>query len=558
MGLNRRPVRTMLVAGLILQPLAVLARHGSNLHQDQRALVLDQDTAMLPAEPKRVAIIGAGAAGSSAAFFLRDFAAEAHIPISISVFERSPYIGGRSTTVNVYGAPDEPVELGASIFVQVNQILVNASRRFELETQDASDRVPPGYKGPTLGIWNGAEFVFTQSANGGWWDTAKLFMRYGLSPLMALRAKDKSIGKFLTMYNPPIFPWEDLGDQIQALGLIEDVSVTGEQLLRSKGVGDLFAQELVQASTRVNYAQNLGAIHGLEALVCLATDGAVSIKGGNWQIFSRLARSSGAKIHLNTTVTRLSREKSGKYLLQATSTPKSSEAAKDLKDEFNEVLIAAPLQFTDLKIDSPLQHAPDEIPYVKLHVTLFASRHKLAPSAFNLPPDEPVPLVVLTTLHPSEKPGSKPTYAGKAGFFSISMLKPIMNPSTGTTEYLYKIFSPEPVSDDFFSKILDIPRPKSGDSYSREDISWLHRKIWHSYPVEYPRVTFEKLQLAPGIWYSSGIESFISTMETSALSGMNIAKLIVNRWSGEATSGNSSFSAAGPDAQGPLMPKAKL
>jgi prenylcysteine oxidase/farnesylcysteine lyase len=41
-------------------------------------------------------------------------------------------------------------------------------------------------------------------------------------------------------------------------------------------------------------------------------------------------------------------------------------------------------------------------------------------------------------------------------------------------------------------------------------------------------VTFEELELAPGFYYTSGIESFISTMETSALMGMNVAQLIVN------------------------------
>lgn len=52
--------------------------------------------------------------------------------------------------------------------------------------------------------------------------------------------------------------------------------------------------------------------------------------------------------------------------------------------------------------------------------------------------------------------------------------------------------------------------------------------MWKSYPYEYPRVTFEELELAPGFYYTSGIESFISTMETSALMGMNVAQLIVN------------------------------
>lgn len=41
-------------------------------------------------------------------------------------------------------------------------------------------------------------------------------------------------------------------------------------------------------------------------------------------------------------------------------------------------------------------------------------------------------------------------------------------------------------------------------------------------------MTFEELELARGFYYTSGIESFISTMETSALMGMNVAQLIVD------------------------------
>lgn len=66
------------------------------------------------------------------------------------------------------------------------------------------------------------------------------------------------------------------------------------------------------------------------------------------------------------------------------------------------------------------------------------------------------------------------------------------------------------------------------NSSSRDGLSWYYPHVWQSYPYEYPRVTFEDLELAPGFYYTSGIESFISTMETSALMGMNVAQLIVN------------------------------
>lgn len=59
-------------------------------------------------------------------------------------------------------------------------------------------------------------------------------------------------------------------------------------------------------------------------------------------------------------------------------------------------------------------------------------------------------------------------------------------------------------------------------------VSWYYHHVWKSYPFEYPRVTFEELELARGFYYTSGIESFISTMETSALMGMNVAQLVID------------------------------
>lgn len=63
---------------------------------------------------------------------------------------------------------------------------------------------------------------------------------------------------------------------------------------------------------------------------------------------------------------------------------------------------------------------------------------------------------------------------------------------------------------------------------SGDAISWYYPHVWNSYPYEYPRVTFEDPELARGFYYTSGIESFISTMETSSLMGMNVAQLVVD------------------------------
>lgn len=162
-----------------------------------------------------------------------------------------------------------------------------------------------------------------------------------------------------------------------------------------------------------------------------------------------------------------------------------------------------------------------------------------------------MPTTILTTLPPDEIPATPEDGAGSPGFFSISTLRSVINPVTLEKEYLYKIFSPKAVTPDFLSKLLNssstsshlfiknitlcchanssssVPATFTGANSS---ITWYYPHVWHSYPYELPRVTFEDSELARGFYYTSGIESFISTMETSALMGMNVARLIVNEY----------------------------
>lgn len=286
---------------------------------------------------------------------------------------------------------------------------------------------------------------------------------------------------------------------------------------------------LTEYSTRVNYASNLAYIHGLETMVCMATNGAMQIDGGNWRIFASMLKSSPTiTTHLHTTVSRVSKQNDGTYHV----------TINDTTSTFDEVILAAPLQFTNLTIDPAPKHTPDAIPYVELHVTLFASLFKLDPSAFKLAPGEAVPQYVLTTLPPSENP--RDGHPGSPDFYSISMHYTSLNrrASPPRQEFIYKIFSVKPVTAKDLTYLL-------GHSVSEADadgenlngaVSWVHRKIWHSYPREYPRVTFEEIKLDGengALWYTSGIESFISTMETSALSGKNVARLIANKWATE-------------------------
>ncbi|ELR03819.1 hypothetical protein GMDG_01348 [Pseudogymnoascus destructans 20631-21] len=367
------------------------------------------------------------------------------IDVNITVFERSSYVGGRSTTVNAYNDPGHPVELGASIFVSVNEILMNATKESGLDLNPLADEE----QHETIGIWNGEKF-------------------YGMSPILANKLMKATVAKFLKLYQPPFFPFRSLSERVVELDLISATGVTGDQLLVSNSVYPPFTTDIIQAFTRINYLQNLGVIHGLETMVSMATDGATQVKGGNWQMFDRMLNASGATVYLDTAVSSLEKN-SARYTL----TSKPAKAARNAvasEQKFDSVVIAAPFQYSGLKLSEDLvEKTPDEIPY----------------------PGDVVPTTVYTTLSPSDDPTSRTDIVGKAGFFSV------------------------------------IPEVESLLASPNDDITWFYPHVWNSYPYEYPRVAFEDIELARGLYYTAGIESFISTMETSALMGKNVAQLLV-------------------------------
>ncbi len=479
----------------------------SNLQQQP----IQMSSATQPLDPPtdvrahRVAIIGAGAAGSSTAYHLQQYAANATIPLDITIFETSSRIGGRTTTVNALDDPRYPAELGASIFASVNHILVDAVVDLDLQTLEAGAERPSKSK-YEIGIWDGEEFVYkSMNDDLGFLNMVKLFWRYGLAPLKTQSLMKSTVARFLKMYDEPEFPWKSLTDVATRVGLLGTTASTGWQFLKKNGVREKFGREIIQASTRVNYGQNLGLIHGLETMVCMATDGAMAVEGGNWRIFDGMVKKSRASLRLNASVEEITRLEEGGYQLFILK-KESQGVSAQTEDRFDSVILAAPFQDSGIKVSPALPHQPDEIPYVTLYVTLLTSPHRLSPKFFSTPASpladqdyDSIPEMVITTLPADLDLGSSPEGVGPTKFWSVSTLRSIT--VNGSTQYLYKIFTPKPTNAMFLSRLLDFSLEAKADDndgidkVDRRHISWSYEKVWHSYPYEYPRVTFEDLNL---------------------------------------------------------------
>ena len=441
----------------------------------------------------------------------------------------------------MYDDPSEPVELGAGIFVEANRILYNAAKEFGLELVGGPRneiRRPGGVNAPEFGVWNGEKFVYMHDGQNQWWDLSKLMWRYGiLAPMRTDRLVKATIGRFLRLYDEWL-SYESLTDAADRLGLTALTSVSGGQLLKSHSIGDKFANEIVQAGTRVNYAQNISYIHGLESMVSMAGSGAMSVRGGNWQIFAKMLQMSSAEINLDSEVITLERTEDGLWKLEINQ--RSIDGIVEVKSEtFDSVVIASPFQYAGLEIEPAPSRTPIPVPYVELHVTLFTSPHELSANAFKLSTADIVPNTILTTL-PSSSNGQHPLNDGEPDssdeidFFSISTLRSVYNQHLKQNEYLYKIFSASRFSDTHLCQILGLSQEPLSTSERCGDISsivtWKYEKTWNAYPYEYPRHNFEPHWLADNLWYTGGMDSFISTMETNALMGRKVGHALVERW----------------------------
>jgi prenylcysteine oxidase/farnesylcysteine lyase len=179
-----------------------------------QAIIAEQQAAKIT---PRIAVIGAGAGGSSAAFWISKAKERSNIDVEVDVYERASYIGGRecsciksshgllvthhellgSTVVYPYDdSTYAPIELGASIFVDANKNMMRASKEFNLSLSDFGDEFAD------TGIWDGSKFPFVVSVATGfgsditldavlqmdnssysksWWTSLKILWRYGYS-----------------------------------------------------------------------------------------------------------------------------------------------------------------------------------------------------------------------------------------------------------------------------------------------------------------------------------------------------------------------------------------
>ncbi|CDO76404.1 hypothetical protein BN946_scf184937.g18 [Trametes cinnabarina] len=460
--------------------------------------------------PIRIAIIGAGAAGSSAAFWIARGKERCGLDVEIDLYDKNPYIGGRSIVVFPYGDESlEPAELGASIFIQNNRNLWRAVDEFGLSRTGFDEGVDD-----TMGIWDGKEFVLTTSGGGllsDWLSKIKILWRYGWkAPTRTQNLVDTMVDRFLPLYSPAPPQWSNISSAVSALGWTEAVAETTAEYFDLHDIDKRWTRELVEAATRVNFGQNVDKIHALGGLISLAPTGASSVKGGNFQIFEHFVANSTASVYLNTTVKSISHySPAGPWVVES--------SAFDKPRLYRSVILAAPFHQTNINFKASLAPVPQQ-PYVHLHVTLLSTASP-APNAtyFNLAKGSKAPTSILTTYDGVRaRGGPEPDFnslsyhgvvQGKDGESRVNLF--------GEQEWVVKIFSKQRIEDAWLDMMFE------------GKVGWVYRKEWDAYTVLSPTVEFPPVKLAEGMYYVNAFEPVISTMETETIASRNVVDLLL-------------------------------
>ncbi|KAI0273059.1 FAD/NAD-P-binding domain-containing protein [Russula aff. rugulosa BPL654] len=461
------------------------------------------DAVPVPPRSPRVAIIGAGAGGSSAAFWIAKAKERNGLDVEIDIYERNDYIGGRSTTVYPYNdTAYEPVELGASIFVRVNKNMWRATEEFNLSRYGFED----DYGGLT--IWDGERVVFSTSDSwGSWFNSIKFLLRYGYRSRKRVGELVRSVTeKFLKLYTPDFKSWSSTEELNNALNWTHLTSQTGGEYFQTNGISQTYTNEFIEGASRMNYAQNIDSIHGLEAVCSLAADGGSTVKGGNWQIFEQFVERSGAQTFFKTEVIGIERQSDHTWTIV-------TEAERR---DYDAVIIAAPYHTSQISLPADLSSLIPTQPYIRLHVTLLTTTAATPnPVYFGYKPGYKVPTTIMTSLNGLRHGGKAPefnslTYHGQAKF-----AKNETHDRRGTGEWVAKIFSMERISDEWLAAMF------------QDEVGWVHRKEWDAYPELPPTTKFPPIKLDDGLFYVNAFEPFISCMETETLASRNIVDMLM-------------------------------
>ncbi|KAJ2370669.1 hypothetical protein H4S01_000158 [Coemansia sp. RSA 2610] len=503
-------------------------------------------------DSRRIAVVGAGAAGTAAAYFAREeLLARGEPPAEIHVFERGDRVGGRAHVGTVeYNNTTLYFEQGASMFISKNRHLMEMAEKFNLTLCEHPCTYAKGkhsgaeanaleFSLGSYGIWDptgaggSGEWLVGPGSRWRILSIIKALWRYsGTGDLNHVQKRtDTAVKEFMQSYtdfaNRSAGIYSTWSEYLSDKPLLQSslyYRASEYYLSAGEGIRRRFLEEVVSLATRVNYMQDVDTVNTLGAHISMAagSDTAYSVAGGNYQIFERMLAASGAQLHLHTSVTSIQRSNAtaGRYTLSATSEDDGFE------HDFDTVIIATPLPLANISILEDKHQDLVAAEYVHMYVTFVIGG--LQPRLF---PKGRIPRLVVTPYQTTDP------------FNCLSILACLHPEGAGNGRQcqdgpvLTKIFSHRPVD---LNRIFAV-------------VEWHRQQEWHSYPklnplnADYvhkdPDSTAYYLQRTPpppivldrnrlrdtlpssGIFYINGMEALFSTMESQTVAARHVVRL---------------------------------
>lgn len=447
----------------------------------------------------KIAIIGSGIGGSSAAYFIRKHLGP---KAEIHMYEKSNKIGGRLRVAEFDG---KLFEAGGSIIHSSNKYMVRFINELGLKRNSAANVKVSSI----FGIYDGKNFVFTEGENGIL-TKVKMIWRYGFFSLYYM---SQSLGKMLQLFvnvykiQDEVKSFRTVPEMLREIGgekFYEYTQKTAKEVMCNNGVGKLLVDELVTGVTRCNYGQDssVNAFTGYVSMAGAQGGSLFAVEGGNYQVPQKLVEYSNTTIFFNQNIQSIQKEKkdNNRFIYYLVENDGKKTAAYDV------VIVAAPLEDPKTNLQCPhCNDWPKKFPtyhYQKTIATFVQGtlNHKY----FNVD-EKNLPSDVFTTESTNNI------------FSSIGQLTDVYGRSDHSP--IYKVFSRTLLKKSELKKmfILNSSSPKN-----EKTVPWL------AYPHYDVPEQFSPFLLDEGVFYVNAIERAASAMEMSAIGGRNAALLSRN------------------------------
>lgn len=511
---------------LVLLPVVLALPSIQQLLPGGSSRLYDTETsgAIAPVEPLKVAVIGSGIVGASAAFTLAENARQNSRapPLSITIFEQNAVVGGRITTTQVFGETELTIDTCAATFSMAQDICVDTLAREVGSMTSFLQAMDNG-----TAIWNGKQIVgliedegFRDRQTWSNFKRARFQLRYGTTPFR--------VGSDLEAFYSSLATtrFKSLEAEV-SIGKVIDSLVTGacegtDVLCNGEPGSDTYLREIIEAGVRDRFFGDYDQLNELNSVLGLSDQQyLLSIDGGNLRLIERLIRLSSARLLLSTQIRSVLPAADGRWNLAAYMTGNR----RMYFETFDKVIIAAPLSLSDIQIPKGDIAVP-QLQFVDTVVTHFTTKWNLKATYFGT--GLPVPQNILTSATATDD-GNR----AEPPFFSLRLLDNFIRPvgsnidDDESVQKLYKIVSHRNIS---LTEILEYLEPRDSKDAHQPPITWMNREYL---PRSVPRLdrTLKiqgEIEIQPGLFYAGGGAQVTDTIEFGCRMGRNAARLIID------------------------------